>query len=146
MLSFLALCFGNGIYKYTSTLIRALLIFKGIKIGRRFYIEGIPYLKIRGKASNIQIGDDVKIFGSIDIRNRENGKILIKNNVSFDKGCRIVAANDALLLIESNCFLGPDNIINCGTDVSIGEYTISASNVLIQSSSHGIVKGINIYL
>ena len=46
-----------------------------------------PYLKIRGIPSNIKIGNNVKIYGDIDLRNRENGKIFLKDNVTIEDNC-----------------------------------------------------------
>jgi maltose O-acetyltransferase len=141
MMKFLAFCFGNRVYRIFSPIIKLVLLMRGIKVGSGFYIEGIPYLKIRGKAGNIVIGDNVEIYGAIDLRNRENGKIKIENNVRIENDTRLVAANDAVLTLEEKCFLGPNNIINCGVDVSIGSYTISGPSVVIQSSNHGMIKG-----
>ncbi|PCJ01728.1 MAG: hypothetical protein COB14_03555 [Alphaproteobacteria bacterium] len=145
MIKFLAFCFGRRVFRVFSPLIKFVLVMRGIKVGKGFYIEGIPYLKIRGKASNIIIGDNVEIYGAIDLRNRENGKIIIKDNVRLENDSRFVAANDAVLTLEEKCFLGPHNIINCGVDVTIGSYTISGPGVIIQSSNHGMDKGTPIW-
>lgn len=141
MIRFLAFCFGRNVFKVFSPLIRLILILRGIRVGKNFYIEGIPYLKIRGKASNITIGNNVEIYGAIDLRNRENGKIVIEDEARLENDCRLVAANDATLRICRKSFLGPYNIINCGTDITLGSYTISGPYVVIQSSNHGMVKG-----
>jgi hypothetical protein len=68
----------NRIYSF---IIKLYLIFLGIKVGKNFYIESFPKLKIDGMAKNIFFGDNIKILGKIDIRNRENGK-------SRASGCR----------------------------------------------------------
>jgi acetyltransferase-like isoleucine patch superfamily enzyme len=145
MINFLAFCFGRRFYKLTSPFIKLILQLRGVKVGKGFYIEGIPYLKIRGKASNIKIGNHVEIYGPIDLRNRENGKIVIHDHVRLENDVRLVAANDAILTLEEKCFLGPHNIINCGVDVTIGTYTISGPSVIIQSSNHGMDKGTPIW-
>lgn len=146
MLRFLAFIFSRNIYKIWSPIVRWMLILKGMKIGKGFYIEGIPYLKIRGTFSNITIGNNVKIFGHIDFRNRENGKIIIGNNVEIDNDCRFVAANNARLELKSNCFIGPYNVFNAGEDITLGSYTISGGFVHIQSSNHGLEKSQKIWL
>lgn len=122
------------------------MILKGVKVGKGFYIEGTPYLKIRGSYKNICIGDNVKIYGDIDLRNREKGKIYIGNNVEIDNDCRFVAANEAILHISDSCFLGPYNIINAGDDITLGSYTISGGFVHLQSSNHGMSKNEKIWL
>ena len=143
---FLALIFSRKIYWLWSHFIKFILVFKGIKIGKNFHIEGIPYLKIRGLYKNIVIGDNVKIFGNIDLRNRENGKIIIGNNIEIDNDCRFVAANNANLKINDFCFLGPYNILNAGDDIFLDSYTISGAFVHIQSSNHGMARGEKIWL
>ena len=71
LIRFLALLFGWWIYKPYSSIIRAILVSKGIHVGKNFYIQGVPFLKIRGPSSNIKIGNNVSIHGNIDFRNRE---------------------------------------------------------------------------
>lgn len=146
MLRFFAFIFSRNIYKIWSPFVRWVLITKGVKVGENFYIEGIPYLKIRGKHANIIIGNNVKIFGNTDIRNRENGKIVIGNNVEIDNDCRFVSANNATLELKDNCFIGPYSVFNAGDDITIGSYTISGGFVHLQSSNHGLEKNQKIWL
>ncbi len=146
MLRFLAFGFSRNIYKIWSPIVRWILTIKGVRVGENFYIEGIPYLKIRGKHANIIIGNNVKIFGNTDIRNRENGKIIIGNNVEIDNDCRFVSANDATLELKDSCFIGPYNVFNAGDNITIGSYTISGGFVHIQSSNHGLEKSQKIWL
>ena len=144
-MQFLTFLTSRKLYVPWSWLIRFILILKGIRVGKNFYIEGIPYLKIRGKPSNITIGNNVKIFGNIDLRNRENGQVIIGNNVEIDNDCRFVAANNATLDIKDKCYIGPYNIFNAGEDIVIGSYTISGGFVHIQSSNHGLAKNEKIW-
>ena len=58
---------------FYSLLIKIILRIHGIRIGKKFYIEGIPKLKIKGKGSNIEIGNNISIFGNIDLRNNSWG-------------------------------------------------------------------------
>ncbi len=146
MLRLLAFIFSRKVYVFWSYAVKFILVIKGVKVGKNFYIEGTPYLKIRGLFSNVQIGDNVKIFGNIDLRNRENGKIIIGNDVEIDNDCRFVAANNAVLEMKEKCFIGPYNIFNAGEDLILGSYTISGGFVHIQSSNHGIAKDQKIWL
>lgn len=141
MIRLLALFFGWWVYKPYSALIKAILVSRGIQVGKNFYIQGVPFLKIRGLSSNIKIGNNVSIYGNIDIRNRENGAIIIKDNVSFDTECRLVAANNAVLLFKEGADIGGYNIFNCGANVTIGHDTMIAGFCYIQSSNHGVSKG-----
>ncbi|MBU0579596.1 MAG: acyltransferase [Candidatus Margulisbacteria bacterium] len=142
MSKFLALITKKKYWYVHSFFIKIILrLFYGIKVGKKFYIEGIPLLKINGKGDNIQIGNNVSIMGDVDLRNRENGKIIIGNNVKIDNYCRLVAANDAVLKIGNNTNIGAFTIINCGTDVTIGDKCMISGLIQIQSSDHGIAKG-----
>ena len=140
MLKIISLIFGNWIFIPYSFLIKLLLKSKGIKIGSNFYIQGIPNLKLRGTSSNVVIGNNVSIYGNIDIRNRENGEILVEDNVRFDTDCRLVAANHSKLIFKNGSRIGCYNIFNCGSDVSIGSNTLIAGFCYIQSSNHGLRK------
>lgn len=118
------------------------IIFKcyGIKVGNNFYIEGIPKLKILGKRDNILIGNNVNIMGNIDLRNRENGKIIIKDNVTIDENVRFVASNEGIIEIGDNSFIGPNTIINGGGNVIIGIKTVFAKNISINANDHNHAK------
>lgn len=140
MIRFLALIFGWWVYKPYSRLVSSILRSKGIKVGENFYIQGVPYLKINGLFQNIEIGNGVRVLGDIDIRNRENGKIKIENNVTFDANCRLVSANESTLLFQEGSEIGINCIFNCGTNVSIGKDTMLAGFCYVQSSNHGKAK------
>jgi len=140
MIRFLALLLGWWVYKPYSRLVSSILRSKGIKVGLNFYIQGVPYLKLKGCAQNIEIGNGVRVLGDIDLRNRENGKIKIEDNVTFDTGCRLVAANESTLLFKQGADIGGYCIFNCGTNVSIGKDTMLAGFCYVQSSNHGTAK------
>ena len=140
-MKFLSLIFGYWIYKIYSLFIAFILKVKGIKVGNNFYIQGVPFLKIRGASKNLEIANNVSINGDIDLRNRENGKILIQDNVSIDTNSRFVAANNALLKIGKKSKIGPYSIFNCGEDIVVGNDCIFAGYCYLQSSNHGFKKG-----
>ncbi|MEO5360227.1 MAG: acyltransferase [Nitrospirota bacterium] len=141
MFDLLALVTRKRYWRLHSLIIKGILQSYGIKVGRGFYIEGTPKLKIAGKASNITIGNNVSIFGNIDIRNRENGRIIIEDDVKIDNDCRFVAANDAVLTIGKGTGIGPYCIFNCGVDVTIGRDCLIAHGVHVQSSEHSLKRG-----
>ncbi len=140
----MALIFGENYWLLHSFLIKVILLARGMRVGKNFRIHGTPYLKIRGKVSNIVIGNDVFIGGNIDIRNRADGKIVIEDGVFIDDNCRFVAANNALLKIGKASGVGRDCIFNCGADVIIGEKCLLAGMVYINSSDHGIAKNADV--
>lgn len=127
-----------------SLLMKAVLRLNGAKVGKKFYIEGILKLKIRGKGKNIEIGNNVSVFGNIDLRNRENGRIIIESNVKFDTSVRIVSARDGIVKIGEGSAIGPYTIINGGGNVMIGKKTIFAKNISINANDHEHKKLTNI--
>ena len=140
MFDFLALITNKKYWIIHSYIIKFILKTYGIKVGGNFYCEGTPKLKIKGKASNIIIGNNVSFLGDVDLRNRENGKIIIENNVSIDNDTRLVSANDTILLIGEGTGIGPFCIFNCGTNVSIGKNCMISGHIYIQSSEHYFKK------
>ncbi len=142
MLDLLALMTNKRYWKFHSFIVKLIFGAYGVKVGKNFYIEGTPKLKIRGKAENIVIGNDVCIYGAIDLRNRENGKIIICDGAAIDNDCRFVAANDAVLTIGERTGIGSFSIFNCGVSVTIGKDCLFAGNIFVQSSEHGTAKGV----
>ncbi|MBF0329978.1 MAG: acyltransferase [Nitrospirae bacterium] len=140
MYKILSLIFGESYWSLHSMLVKVILLRKGVKVGEKFRIKGTPHLKIRGRASDICIGNNVFIGGDIDIRNREHGKIVINDDVAIDSDCRFVAANDAELIIGKGTAIGPYCTFNCGTSVIIGQKCLFAGNINLNSSEHNIVK------
>lgn len=136
----LALIFGDIIYKLNSKLIRFILRRKGLTIGENFYIQGIPKLKINGSANNIKIGNNVKILGDIDLRNRENGQIIIEDDVAIDDSCRFVAANNSMIKIGESTKIGLCTVFNAGESITLGKKVLISGFCYLQSSNHKIVK------
>lgn len=141
MFDLLALLTRKKYWIFHSLLISFILKRYGIRVGKNFYIEGTPRVKIRGRAQDIIIRDGVSILGNIDIRNRENGKIIIEDGVTIDNDCRFVAANDAVLQIGKRTSIGCFSVFNCGVDIMIGEDCLIAGMVHVQSSQHGFARG-----
>ncbi|ADR35045.1 acetyltransferase [Sulfuricurvum kujiense DSM 16994] len=140
MFEFLSLITKKRYWKLHSFMIKIILRFYGIKTGKGFYCEGIPHLKIGGKAEFIQIGDNVSIFGNIDLRNRENGKIIIEDNVSFDHDVRLVSAREGTIRIGSGSAIGPYTIMNGGGSILIGQKCLFAKSISINANDHQFEK------
>lgn len=110
----------------------------GIQIGKNVKFLGRPHLKIRGKPKNILIGDNVILGDGVDLRNRENGKIILRNNVYCDDHVRLVAAREGTIQLGKGTEVGANTVINSGGEVLTGQYCLIAGNVNINSSRHGI--------
>jgi len=118
----------------------SLLRMAGIKVGKNVRFLGRLKIKLRGKPENIIIGDNVVLGNNVDIRNRENGKIILHEKVYLDDNVRIVAAREGKVEIDVGSELGANTVINSGGDTFIGKFCMIANNVNINSSSHGNVK------
>ena len=137
---FFKLIFGNFFYHIYSYIIKSILVLKGVKVGKNFFIAGTPKLKIRTYHSNIEIKNNVKILGDIDLRTRENGKIIINDNVTIEENCRIVSARDGKIFIDENTIVCAYSTINGGEDVMVGKNCIIGRNTSINSNSHKIKR------
>jgi len=123
---------------------RMRLKYHGVKYGRRFMVTGRLKLKIRGRGANIIIGDDFSCLGDLDLRNRENGRIIIGNKVYFDHQIRLVAANDGTLSIGEGTSIASYFVCNAGVDMSVGKNCMFSGFVFINCSDHQMKKGVNI--
>jgi len=140
MFKFLALVTNKNYWKLHSLIIKLILKIYGIKVGKSFYCEGVPLLKIRGKSSNIIIKDNVSFLGDVDLRNRENGKIILNNNVTLEGNVRLVSARDGTINIGNNTVIGAYSVLNGGDDILIGEYCALSTRVCINSNEHTFTK------
>jgi acetyltransferase-like isoleucine patch superfamily enzyme len=136
MFDFLALVFGPRYWKLHSVVIRMVLTMRGIRIGKRFYIEGVPKLKLRGDAGNVTFGDNVSILGNIDLRNRENGRIIFRDNVTIERDCRFVSARDGTIDVAEGSIITAFAIINGGDDILIGRQCIIGPRASINANDH----------
>jgi acetyltransferase-like isoleucine patch superfamily enzyme len=127
----------NRIYSFV---IKLYLIFLGIKVGKNFYIESFPKLKIKGIAKNIFFGDNVNILGKIDIRNRENGKLIFKNNIKIEHGCRFVSAQNGTIYIDDNTAIGAYAIWNGGGDIIVGKKCLISAGSRMNANEHHYKK------
>lgn len=134
----LAFFLGDWVFGPYSRLVALWLRCRGVHVGKGLRVEGAVRLKIRGKAANIRVGDNVSFLGDIDIRNRENGAIVIGNGCRIDHGVRLVAAREATFSLGDESEIGLHSVFNCGADVTIGRLCMIAGFVYVQSSNHGM--------
>lgn len=143
-LQILALITNGEIWKLHSLLVAWLLRWRGCKVGKGFYTEGVPKLMIRGKPENIIIGNNVRVLGPIDLRNRENGKIIVEDDVTIEHDCRLVAARDGVIKVGQGSVITAYAIINGGGDIIIGRNVVIGPRCSINANEHVIHKGVPI--
>jgi acetyltransferase-like isoleucine patch superfamily enzyme len=119
---------------------RLLFRLAGIRIGKNVRFLGRVHVKIRGKAENVIIGNGVILGDNVDLRNRENGRIVLKERVYLDANVRIVAAREGSVEIDVGAELGNGTIINSGGVTRIGKFCMIAGHVGINASSHGTAR------
>lgn len=136
MFDFLALVFGSRYWKLHSAVICGLLRLRGVKIGKGFHIEGVPKLKLRGDPANVIFGDNVSVLGNIDLRNRENGKIVFHDRVTIERDCRFVSAREGTIDVAEGAIITAFAIINGGADILIGRQCIIGPRASINANDH----------
>lgn len=136
MFDLLALLLGERYWRIHSRLIAWVLRRKGVRVGRFFHIRGIPKLKLRGRADHVVIEDHVTILGDVDIRNRENGRLVIEAGVTIENDCRFVAAREGTIRIGSGTVIGAQAVFNGGGSILIGSKCLFAVRTTINANEH----------
>lgn len=111
----------------------------GVKIDFNAQINNFPYLKIKGMPKNIIIGK-VKILGKIDLRNRENGRIIFEDNCKIEKDCRFVSARNGTIKIGKGSTITMGAVINGGGNVIVGPDCILGPRIMINANEHVFKK------
>jgi len=140
MFSFFALITNKKSWGLYSFVIRAIFKLYGIKVGNNFYVEGTPKLKINGKAENIIIGNNVSFLGEVDLRNRENGRIIFRDNVTVEGPSRIVSAREGTIEVGDGSIICAYTIMNGGGDIEIGKKCIIGPRASINANEHKFAK------
>ncbi len=139
-MKFFALIFKELLWKTYSFILKFILVnFYNFKIGKNFYCEGTPKLKLKNN-EKIIIGNYVKILGDIDFRTRESGKIKIGDNVKIEENCRFVAAKMGKIEIGDNCSIGCNAIWNGGGDIIVHRNCIFSARSSVNANEHLISK------
>lgn len=125
---------------FFSKLVIIYLKILGVKINFNAQINNFPYLKIKGLPENIIIGK-VKILGKIDLRNRENGRIIFEDNCKIEKDCRFVSARDGTIKIGKGSTVTMGAVINGGGNVIVGSDCILGPRIMINANEHVFKKG-----
>lgn len=103
------------------------------------YISISSYLKIKILEDNIFISKNVSIGKNVKIRTTDNGKVIIKKNVSIEDNVEIIAQNSQII-IEENTFIGKGTQIVSKESISIGEDCLIAAYCVIRDNNHNIKK------
>jgi|GEM_PF-288153 len=109
---------------------------KGIKHGPGLRVLGPIILRLDGDPKNITIGKNVTIMPMVDLKIRENGKIILHDGVALDTMARLVAAKEGRIELGDEAQVAMGCIINAGDDVIIGRRTLFSGFCTIIASEH----------
>jgi fatty-acyl-CoA synthase len=109
----------------------------GITMGSNVVFLGRVRVRLAGDPARITFGDDVIVGDNVEIRNREQGRIVIGSRVRLDDDVRLVAARDGSIEIGEGTAVGRGTIVNSGGTTRIGRYAMVSSYVSINASTHG---------
>ena len=79
--------------------------------------------------------DNVTFVGKVDLRTRENGKIILENN-SLIESSRLVSAREGKIILGQDSQILTDCLIAGGANVIIGKRCIIGVRTVISSSKH----------
>ena len=129
--------FVNAFPFKSGSVFKLILRWAGMDIHESVRFLGDVRFKVRGRFENIRIGAGVVIGNGVDIRNRENGKIIIGDRCAIDDSVRLVAARDGEIVLGDGTEIGRNSLINSGGKFRCGSYCLIASSVHVNTSTHG---------
>ena len=132
----LQLIFGEKIFILTTFLVKVIFYFKKIKYGQNFICKGFPVLKIT-KPESVTIKNNITFVGKVDLRTRENGKIVFEDNSGVENS-RLVSAREGKVILGQYSQILADSLICGGGNIIIGKRSIIGPRARIDSSKHVI--------
>ena len=120
----------------SSRLYRFLLRRAGLTIGSNVVFLGRFRVRLEGDPALITIGDDVVVGDNVEMRNREQGRLVIGSRARLDDDVRLIAARDGCIEIGEGAAIGRGTIVNSGGTTRIGRYAMVSSYVSINASTH----------
>jgi fatty-acyl-CoA synthase len=106
----------------------------GIKCGPGLRVYGRLLLRLDGDARNIRIGRNVTLLPGVELKVRENGRIILHDGVALDTNVRLVAAREGYIKIGAGAAIGMGTVINAGAPVVIGRGSSIGGYSLINAS------------
>lgn len=123
---------------------RLLLRAKGVRFGRGLRVLGPLILRLEGDPSHLRIGDDVTLMPGVDLKTREQGRIILGDGVFLDTSVRLVAANDARIELGDEVQVAIGTVMNAGADILVGRLTAIGGYCSLIASEHKMARGMPI--
>jgi acetyltransferase-like isoleucine patch superfamily enzyme len=117
-------------------LTRILYAGQNVRFGRNLRCDAVPKILI-DRGAFLQVGDDVELRRSVEIRVHQQAQIHIGNQVRIDRGVRLLAANEAKINLGNKVRIGLYTVLNGGDSISIGRGALLSGFVYLQTSMHG---------
>jgi len=108
----------------------------GITHGPGLRVLGPILLRPDGDPRNIRLGRSVTLMPWVDLKVRENGRIILGDGAAVDTTARLVAARDGTIRLGDRAQVAFSSIINAGADVTIGRDSATAGHCTIIASEH----------
>lgn len=108
----------------------------GISHGPGLRVLGPLLLRPDGDPRNIRLGRSVTLMPWVDLKVRENGRIILGDGAAVDTTARLVAARDGTIRLGDRAQVAFSSIINAGADVTIGRDSATAGHCTIIASEH----------
>ena len=121
--------------KFLGRLFKFLFVHNNLKIGKNFQCDSFPKTLI-DKEAKVEIGDNVIFRRNVEVRAHNQSVLSIGSNCRIDRGVRLLAANNAKLVLENGVRVGLYTVFNGGDSISIGEKTLISGFVYLQTSMH----------
>lgn len=117
---------------------RVKLLLRGIS-PNKCVAAGPVKLDLNSKAI-ITLGRNVFFRGNCELKIRDNGQIVLGDDVRLDFGVRITVASDYNVTLESAVEIGYCSLVNCGEDILVGQGSAISGHCILQSSEHIVQK------
>lgn len=106
------------------------------------------YNKWRLKRSCTHFGKNVKVLGKVDVRVRDNGKIIIGDNVTIYGPLQLWVRDNAKIVIGDYCYIDSyvrldaawDAVIELGHHVTINAYSMINSSIGVKVGSNSLIS------
>ncbi|MBX3374621.1 MAG: AMP-binding protein [Phycisphaeraceae bacterium] len=108
----------------------------GVRVGRGLRVRGPLLLRLESDPARIEIGDDVTLMPWVDLKIREQGRIVLHDGAVLDTIVRLVAARDGSIIVGERAQLGMGTIVNAGERVAFGTGAVTAGHCTILASEH----------
>jgi len=118
------------------------LLFSGskLKIGKGFKCDSWPELNIT-QNGRVIIGDEVYLRRNVELRAHGDAILELKGGNRIDRGVRLLASNQAEVIISEGARIGLYSVLNGGDSIHVGKKVLLSGFVYLQTSMHNHDKG-----